>query len=239
MSEEPPKLSICRILKEDQKTLVYSVLVVISLAMILYSKSFPNQPSLSNTLLAITAAIGGIAFLSLVRRVFLAIHLRDYGLLINGHVISSRNTASGHQEINYHFYIQGEEVHGTKEVLSDIVSSTGDIWVIVSPQNFANHMIVDLPTTRTNKEPEVPVFETPLVSLLSKGEREKAAPLTRDEVLAIRDNAKCWMVSESEAYEFYRKFTETNDVALVIINPERVWEEWQECRSLRDSKDRH
>ncbi len=89
-------------------------------------------------------------------------------------------------------------------------------------------------SNRAGREPEVPVFTTPLVVLLSEAEREKAASLTRDEVLRIRDNAECWMVPQSEADEFYRKFTENHEVALIIINPERVWKEWQECRLLRD-----
>ena len=66
----------------------------------------------------------------------------------------------------------------------------------------------------------VPVFMPALVVLLTHHEQRKGAPLTKDEVLAIRDKATCVMapadilpaMAESRGYE--------------DIDPERCWEQW-------------
>lgn len=46
----------------------------------------------------------------------------------------------------------------TRECLAiDAISSSGEIWVMASLNNFSHHMIIDLPTESSSKEPEVPV----------------------------------------------------------------------------------
>lgn len=47
------------------------------------------------------------------------------------------------------------------------------------------------------------------------------------------------MVPESEANEFYSKFSKTVDVPLIVINPDQIWEEWEQIRLFRDREDRH
>ena len=72
------------------------------------------------------------------------------------------------------------------------------------------------------------VFLNPLVMLLAGRERQKGAPLTREEVLAVRDSAKCMKLPRSAAEKFYA----TLDAQMPIprIDPDRCWEEWQEIR---------
>ncbi|HYD00886.1 MAG TPA: hypothetical protein VEB22_06630 [Phycisphaerales bacterium] len=63
-----------------------------------------------------------------------------------------------------------------------------------------------------------------LIATILNAEESKGAPLTREEVEAIRDKCPCvmgpvWMIAkmaESRGYE--------------DIDPERAWEEWQEAR---------
>lgn len=70
-----------------------------------------------------------------------------------------------------------------------------------------------------------------LVSQLLAREREKDAPLTEDEVLAIRDNAMAVAlpVEAAAAVEDARRYRD--------IDPERCWREWQRVRlDLLESK---
>ena len=71
----------------------------------------------------------------------------------------------------------------------------------------------------------VPVFVPALVALLIHAEELNGAPLTRNQVVAIRDNAHCIMVpapvkADMEAKRGYAD-----------IDPERCWEEWLRVRS--------
>jgi hypothetical protein len=75
---------------------------------------------------------------------------------------------------------------------------------------------------------QVVVLLNPLIWLLGAGEKQKGAPLTCDEVLAIRDDAKCIVMPADRAQIFY---THQDAYApLPRIDPERCWEEWQEIR---------
>jgi hypothetical protein len=64
--------------------------------------------------------------------------------------------------------------------------------------------------------------------LLAGRERQKGEPLTEDEVLAVRDEAQCVMMSKSQAEKFYAALD--SRVAVPRIDPERCWVEWQEIR---------
>jgi hypothetical protein len=77
-------------------------------------------------------------------------------------------------------------------------------------------------------EPMVTVFLNPLVMLLAGRERQKGAPLTKEEVLAVRDHAQVVMMPRSQAEKFYASLDA--QVPVPRINPERCWEEWEEIR---------
>jgi hypothetical protein len=74
----------------------------------------------------------------------------------------------------------------------------------------------------------VKVFLNPLVTLLAAQEKQKGAPLTREEVLAIRDAALCVMMTEAQAEMFYGSLDA--QVRVPRIDPTRCWEEWQVIR---------
>jgi hypothetical protein len=71
----------------------------------------------------------------------------------------------------------------------------------------------------------MPVFMPPLVVLLAHDERAKGAPLTREEVLAIRDRGVCVMLRQSMAIEI------ASQRGYDDINPESAWEDWQAVRA--------
>jgi hypothetical protein len=70
----------------------------------------------------------------------------------------------------------------------------------------------------------VPFFVHSLAFQLENAERQKGSPLTYDEVIRIRDNAICVMVSEESlrAMEESRGYRD--------IDPENCWNEWQALR---------
>lgn len=71
----------------------------------------------------------------------------------------------------------------------------------------------------------------PLIWLLGARERQKGAPLTREEVLAVRDDAKCLIMPRDRAKTFYTVYTVLDAQAPVPrIDPERCWDEWQKIR---------
>ena len=73
-------------------------------------------------------------------------------------------------------------------------------------------------------DPLIPVFMPALVVLLAHDERAKGTPLTRDEVLAIRDRGVCIMLPQSMAVEMADKRGYDD------IDPKFAWEQWQEVR---------
>lgn len=70
----------------------------------------------------------------------------------------------------------------------------------------------------------VPVFMPALAHLLRQAEQAKGSPLTRAEVLAVRDQGACMMVRGSAALELEEKR------GFRDIDPENCWEEWQALR---------
>jgi len=75
---------------------------------------------------------------------------------------------------------------------------------------------------------QVKVFLNPLILLLDGHERQKGRPLTREEVLAVRDSAAHIMMPPDQAKQFYESMD--SRVPVHRIDPDRVWEEWQEIR---------
>ena len=64
----------------------------------------------------------------------------------------------------------------------------------------------------------------PLVMVLAFHEKEKGAPVTEEEVLAIRGKAVCMAMPQSEAAAMAAA-RGYDDIA-----PERAWEEWSVAR---------
>jgi hypothetical protein len=75
---------------------------------------------------------------------------------------------------------------------------------------------------------QVKVFLNPLIMLLAGAEKQKGRPLTREEVVAIRDSAVHVMMSPEQATTFYESLD--SEVSVHRMDPDRVWEEWQEIR---------
>lgn len=76
---------------------------------------------------------------------------------------------------------------------------------------------------------QVKVYLNPLSMLLAGAEKQKGSPLTRDEVLRIRDTAEFVMMEPEQAKKFYESLD--SQAPVHRINPDRVWEEWQELRT--------
>ena len=74
------------------------------------------------------------------------------------------------------------------------------------------------------KEELIPVPVPALVAVLLNQENEKGSPLTEQEVLEIRDNAACIMMTISVASEM------AESRGYDDLNPEYVWEQWQQAR---------
>ncbi len=69
-----------------------------------------------------------------------------------------------------------------------------------------------------------PIPDPSLISVLLKKEQEKGAPLTKDEVLKIRDECECVMLTLFDRDQLYMSRGE------VDIDPGYAWEHWQEAR---------
>ena len=74
-------------------------------------------------------------------------------------------------------------------------------------------------------DPLIPVFIPALVLILVNEERAKGSPLTREEILAIRDKGVCIMLPQSMATKA------AQDRGYDDIDPEFAWEEWQDIRA--------
>jgi hypothetical protein len=66
----------------------------------------------------------------------------------------------------------------------------------------------------------VPAFIPPLVALLIRAEELNGSPLTRNQAIAIRDNADCVMLPASTKAEM------EEERGYADIDPERCWEDW-------------
>jgi hypothetical protein len=71
----------------------------------------------------------------------------------------------------------------------------------------------------------VPVFIPALVALLIRAEELNGSPLTRSQVVAIRDNANCMMLPAST------KAHMEDDRGYTDIDPEKCWEDWLRVRA--------
>ncbi len=76
----------------------------------------------------------------------------------------------------------------------------------------------------------IPVFIPALGAVLIAAEDEKGQPLTDDEVLSIRDNAACIMMTHADA----AKLAESRGYD--DLDPENCWYDWQMLRRELDRK---
>ena len=70
----------------------------------------------------------------------------------------------------------------------------------------------------------VPVYVPSLLDLLVTAEKKKGAPLTKDDVLGVRDSATVVMMHKARAEEMMRSRSVTD------LDPDHAWEEWQKRR---------
>ncbi|WP_407495175.1 hypothetical protein [Pseudooceanicola sp. MF1-13] len=88
---------------------------------------------------------------------------------------------------------------------------------------------MDHDRSQTNPDdPIVMIFTPALVAVLLVAEEDKGAPLTKDEVIAIRDTAACMTMKRSEAQQMvaHRGYSD--------VDPDYVWEDFQAVRAARN-----
>ena len=84
------------------------------------------------------------------------------------------------------------------------------------------------PEVAQSEQPKVRVYLNPLHALLHAAQKQKGAPLTEAEVLQVRDTAVAVEMTPEQAKRFYASLDA--QVRVHRMNPERIWEEWQEIR---------
>jgi hypothetical protein len=83
-------------------------------------------------------------------------------------------------------------------------------------------------STPNSGEKTVKVYLNPLVMLIAGAERQKGRPLTKAEVLRIRDSAASTQMPVAQARKFYASLDE--QMPIPRLNPDKIWEEWQAAR---------
>ena len=92
-------------------------------------------------------------------------------------------------------------------------------------RQFATSQAQRGPKAMSSEDDLIPVFTPALVALLIQAEELNGSPLTRDQVIAIRDNADCVMLPRSAKAEMEEERGYTD------IDPERCWEDWSIVRA--------
>jgi hypothetical protein len=77
-------------------------------------------------------------------------------------------------------------------------------------------------------DPLIPVFMPALIVLLENARVKKGSPLTKDEVLAIRNSGVCMMMKTSMAIQL------DNRRGYSDLDPEKCWEQWCEYLQLNN-----
>ena len=85
------------------------------------------------------------------------------------------------------------------------------------------------PLVSQDEQPKVKVYLNPLHAMLHAAEKQKGAPLTKTEVLQVRDTTVAVEMTSEQANRFYASLDA--QVEVHRMNPERIWEEWQEIRN--------
>ena len=84
------------------------------------------------------------------------------------------------------------------------------------------------PQVQHDEQPKVKVYLNPLHAMLHAAEKQKGAPLTEAEVLQVRDTTVAVDMTDEQAKRFYASLDA--QVQVHRMDPERIWEEWQEIR---------
>lgn len=79
-------------------------------------------------------------------------------------------------------------------------------------------------------QPKVKVYLNPLHAMLHAAEKSKGSPLSEVEVLQVRDTTVAVDMTPEQAERFYASLDA--QVSVHRMNPDRVWEEWQEIRGV-------
>ena len=79
-------------------------------------------------------------------------------------------------------------------------------------------------------QPKVTVYLNPLHAMLHAAEKSKGSPLSEAEVLRVRDTTVAVDMTLEQAERFYASLDA--QVSVHRMNPDRVWEEWQEIRNV-------
>ncbi|MNV33815.1 hypothetical protein D3C71_1252000 [compost metagenome] len=80
-----------------------------------------------------------------------------------------------------------------------------------------------------DEQRKVTAYLNPLHALLHAAEKSKGSPLTEAEVLQVRDTTIAVEMTEEQAAMFYMSLDA--QVEVYRMNPDRIWEEWQEIRA--------
>ncbi len=108
---------------------------------------------------------------------------------------------------------------------SDVSATDGARgYLDIDPQDCWAEWQALRPSLVGEEDPRVAVFTPPLVTTLLRAEREKASPLTNEEVIRIRDEARCTMERPSTAAAI------ANARGYRDVDPENCWVEWQAVR---------
>ena len=75
----------------------------------------------------------------------------------------------------------------------------------------------------------IPVFIPPLITLLVKAQKDKGAPLNREEVEAIRDNGVCMAVPPEAAHKL------NEERGYCDINPQHAWRDYLDFLAQKDN----
>jgi hypothetical protein len=85
------------------------------------------------------------------------------------------------------------------------------------------------PQEMSREDELVPVFTPALVALLIRAEDLNGSPLTRNQVMAIRDNANCVMLPPAAKAEMEK------ERGYADIDPQTCWEDWLIVRAKRST----
>jgi hypothetical protein len=84
------------------------------------------------------------------------------------------------------------------------------------------------PEHPTSTQATVRVYLNPLYAMLHAAEQRKGSPLTEAETLQVRDTTVAVDMTKEQAERFYASLDA--QVQVHRMNPDRIWEEWQEIR---------
>jgi hypothetical protein len=116
---------------------------------------------------------------------------------------------------------------GYRQWRQAFVAGKGGVFTITVAEAF--DAVTSIAQNHEAEPKLVKVYLNPLIMLLAGAEKQNGRPLTQEEVLHIRDTAVSVMMTPEQAKKFYKSMDA--QVPVHRMNPDRVWEEWQEIRN--------